>query len=97
MEKELALAVNFAKVPKKLQEAATSSVDILTKLLKKQAALEALKIEIAELEKKQSEADRAYRKLVAKWDPASPEKLPEDPVVVAPPVETVPPKTKATK
>ena len=96
MEKELALAVNFAKVPKKLQDAATSSVDVLTKLLKKRAALAELQAEILALEKKQGEADKTYRKLVAKWDPAAPEKLPEDPVVV-PPVETVPPKTKATK
>lgn len=68
-EKELALAVNFAKAPVELQNAVKASADTYKKIAKLKASLVADAAQLDELEKQVGAQDKVVRKLLTAWDP----------------------------
>jgi len=71
MDKEIALAVNFAKAPPELQAAAVAADANQKKLNKAQAKLVADQADVAKLEADQQALEKTFRKLLNAWDPTA--------------------------
>lgn len=68
-KKELALAVNFGKAPKELQDAVKASAALYKSIDKLTADIEAKKIELQDLNAKVTAADTTVAQLIKAWDP----------------------------
>lgn len=69
MEKELALAIDFKKAPKELQDAAAEYYAAQKSLVKLGSQLDAKKEEIAQAEKAKEAVRRKYRAALDAWTP----------------------------
>lgn len=69
MEKAVALAVNFKNAPAELQAAAVASDANFKLLAKAKSKAAAADSELADLQKKQEELDKVFRKALNAWDP----------------------------
>lgn len=69
--KQLALAVNFGKAPVEIQNAAKAANDLQKQIEKLKSKQRADADELLKLEIQAGEADKALRKLLAAWDPAT--------------------------
>lgn len=69
MDKEIALAVNFAKAPKELQDAAKAQFDIDDRIVKIQAEIERLQKELQAAVIEQGTKAKELRAQLTKWTP----------------------------
>lgn len=68
-DKELALAVNFAKAPKEIQAAATDLAAMNKKIAKAQQAITQGTSDLSSLQTQQRDLARKFKEVLAGWDP----------------------------
>ena len=69
--KELLLIFEFNQAPQELKTAAESLRDVQKQLLKSKQKFEELRIEVLDLEKKQSQLEREFQSNLKRWEPES--------------------------
>lgn len=69
MDKELALAIDFKKAPKELQDLATAHYDNMKALNKAHAKLNEDTLALAASQKKYDESGKALRVALKAWEP----------------------------
>lgn len=69
LEKELALAIDFKKAPKELQDAATAAYEAQKKVAKLRANLTETNLQLEVLEAEQEKAEKALRVALKAWTP----------------------------
>lgn len=69
MDKELALAIQFSKAPKELQEAANNHYKNLKQIEKLKGNLTQTNLDLEAAEKAAGETGKAFRKVFNDWTP----------------------------